>query len=73
MGKTIKFKKWCSERMGHPIGVELGRDAVQELELENKRLMEINEAMHKQVAGYLTGADWQHWHDFNKSKFEVMK
>lgn len=73
MEKTIKFKKWCSERMGHHIGVELGRDAVHELELENKRLMEINEAMHKQVSGYLTGADWQHWQDFNKSKFEVMK
>lgn len=36
-------------------------------------LMEINEAMHKQVAGYLAAADWQHWQNFNKSKFEVMK
>ncbi|PHQ89858.1 MAG: hypothetical protein COB48_13080 [Pseudoalteromonas sp.] len=42
MEKTIKFKKWCSERMGHPIGVELARDAVRELELENRRLMESN-------------------------------
>lgn len=46
--KTKEFKRWKSERMGHPYGVSLGFDAVLELEAEilrlNKRVSELESA-----------------------------
>lgn len=32
MSKASEFKKWKSERVGHPLGVCMGYDAVMELE-----------------------------------------
>ena len=38
MNDTERFNKWVSERMGHPLGVYLGINAVNELTEENKKL-----------------------------------
>ena len=53
MEKTIKFKKWCSERCGHPLGILMGLDAVVELQIENKRLAECNDEMYKALQSIL--------------------
>ena len=47
MSKAQLFKSWCAERMGHPMGVEMGRDAVKELEIENEKLKDKNEMLLK--------------------------
>ena len=41
------------------------------MEIEIERLKKINADMHSQVSGYLKGADWQHWNEHNKSRFEI--
>lgn len=41
MTEAQLFKKWHSERMGHPIGVHLGVNAVNELEKEVAELREM--------------------------------
>lgn len=38
MSNTDKFNKWHSERLGGPLGVMLGKKAVDELTEENKQL-----------------------------------
>ncbi len=34
-------------------------------------LMELNKSMHSAVAGYLSGDEWSHWHEFNAGKFKL--
>ena len=36
-------------------------------------LIKINKEMHSQVAGYLSGDDWQHWVHRNQSKYLAEK
>jgi len=38
MSATKEFKEWYSERMGHPLGVSMGREAVEECELKIEEL-----------------------------------
>lgn len=40
MKHTEVFNRWHSERMGHPLGVQLGKSAVDELKEDNAELRE---------------------------------
>ena len=41
MSEAKKFKDWYKDRCGHPLGVNLGMKAVNELEQENAELREL--------------------------------
>lgn len=56
MSHTSKFKKWYKERCGHPLGVNLGMKAVNELTEENAKLWEAleqsSEILRRQLSQY---------------------
>ena len=77
MSSTEKFNKWHSERMGHPLGVQLGKSAVEELTEENKQLREHlsnlvnesirlaqfkNDTLRSKICS--TDLDEPEWHDY---------
>ena len=45
--------------------------SLEEIISEIEQIKKINADMHSQVSGYLKGADWQHWNEHNKSRFEI--
>ncbi len=51
MTEAQLFKKWHSERMGHPIGVHLGINAVNELEQEHAKTKEQLHSLFERVSG----------------------
>jgi hypothetical protein len=68
---TERFKSWCSERMGHPMGVELGRSAVKELENKISKMQELLEEIRKidHCRGGSLGSDGQFYYKVSESLF----
>ena len=58
--------------MTSPTGkLKYAYQTIANMETKINELKELNEQMHSQVSGYLTGNQWEHWQKFNQSKFKV--
>lgn len=46
-------------------------ETISNMELKINELKKLNQDMHICVSGYLKGKDWEHWQEFNESKFRI--